>query len=171
MFIHVKGWAAVRGSGWLKDSGGGRGCNKRNGYSGPARMPSSAPLATSGATCSRSKGLLRIIVRTPTTPAPSQPRRPRPVPQVYFFRCPATALFSLCLLFYFDPTIRGEKAQAPDEYSARATDLSFHVALEKKNGGRCLSMARDEWRLRRVCSKCKGIAHGNGLRARGTVNW
>ena len=40
MFIHVKGWAVVRGSGWLKDSGGGRGCNKRNGYSRPARMPS-----------------------------------------------------------------------------------------------------------------------------------
>lgn len=40
MFIHVKGWVVVRGSGWLKDSSGGRGCNKRNGYSGPARMPS-----------------------------------------------------------------------------------------------------------------------------------
>lgn len=39
MFIHVKGWV-VRGSGWLKDSGGGRGCNKRNGYSRAARMPS-----------------------------------------------------------------------------------------------------------------------------------
>lgn len=63
MFIHVKGWvAAGRGSGWLKDGGGGRvvgGCNKRNGHSTPAtRMPSVL------AARSRGKGLLPVIVRT-----------------------------------------------------------------------------------------------------------
>lgn len=72
MFIHVKGWvAAGRGSGWLKDGGGGRavgGCNKRNGHSTPAtRMPSVL------AARSRGKGLLPVIVRTlfhPSLPSP-----------------------------------------------------------------------------------------------------
>lgn len=75
MFIHVKGWAVVRGSGWLKDSGGGRGCNKRNGYSRPARMPSPRDDQRGVFTQQR---VARIIVRTPTPARRLSPLLPFP---------------------------------------------------------------------------------------------
>ena len=110
MFIHVKGWV-VRGSGWLKDSGGGRGCNKRNGYSRAARMPSPRDDRRSVFTQQRVASYNRENAH-PFRPPPPLVAASRPIvpqPRVYSFRCPATPLFSLCLPFYFDLPMHGKK--------------------------------------------------------------
>lgn len=135
MFIHVKGWAVVRGSGWLKDSGGGRGCNKRNGYSRPARMPSPRDDQRGVFTQQR---VARIIVRTPTPVRRLSPllpflslslwpsRGPRvslnlvvSQPRLYFFRCPATRRAVIFIM----PAVLFRSADAQGKKRVRAPGL------------------------------------------------